>query len=51
MFPICLLPTAGLRSRRKNDTASAPELFFHERGSRSEARDCYVAPAPEQWRF
>jgi len=28
MFPICLLPTARLRSRRKNDTASAPGSFF-----------------------
>jgi len=37
MFPICLLPTAGLRSRRKHDTASASELFFHVHGSSSGA--------------
>jgi len=42
MFPICLLPTAGLRSRRKNDTASAPELFFHEHGSSSGAHDFHM---------
>jgi len=47
-----LASTAGLRSRRKNDTASAPELFFHEHGSSSGLMVFMcVAPAPEQWRF
>jgi len=37
-----LASTAGLRSRRKNDTASAPELFFHEHGSSSGAHGFLV---------
>jgi len=36
MFSICLLPTAGLRSRSKIDAASIPELFFMN-----------MAPAPD----
>ena len=42
MFSICLFPTAGLRSRRKNDTASSPELFFHEHGSSTGAHGFHV---------
>jgi len=42
MFSICLLPTAGLPSRPKNDTASSPELFFHKHGSSSGDHGCHV---------
>jgi len=42
MFPICLLPAAGLRNRRENDTASAPELFYHEHGSNSGTHGFHV---------
>jgi len=42
MFPNCLLPTAGLQSRRKNDTASAPELFLHEHGCSTGAHGFHV---------
>ena len=37
-----LVSTAGLRSRGKNDTASAPELFFHEHGSSSGAHGFHM---------
>jgi len=37
-----LASTAGLRSRAKYDTASAPELFFHEHGSSSGAHGFHV---------
>ena len=37
-----LASTAGLRSRRKNETASAPELFFHEHGSISRVHGFHV---------
>jgi len=42
MFAICLLPTAGLWNHRKNDTASAPQLFFREHGSSSGAHGFHV---------
>jgi len=42
MFSICLLPSAGLPSRRKNDTASSQELFFHKHGTSSGADGCHV---------
>jgi len=37
-----LASTAGLRSHGKNDTSSAPELFFHEHGSSSGAHGFHV---------
>jgi len=37
-----LASTAGLRSRRKNDTASGPKLFFHEHDSSSGAHGFHV---------
>jgi len=37
-----LASTAGLRSRGQNDTASAPELFFHQHGSISGAHGFHV---------
>jgi len=37
LCPAAVWIISGLRSRRKNDTAQAPELFFYERDSGSGA--------------